>query len=62
MVCVYCVSHAPMLLSRKFRISRARTRNCSFWFVLVAQLSDVLQWVWGKVARPAQNRAAGQPK
>ena len=48
MVCVYCVSHAPMLLSLQIPNFAGQNAKLLFWFVLVAQLSDVLQWVWGK--------------
>ena len=48
MVCVYCVSHAPMLLSLEIPGYGGQNEKLLFWFVLVAQLSDVLQWIWGK--------------
>lgn len=48
MICVYCVSHAPALLSLKIRNYDGENAKLLFWFVLVVQLSDVLQYVWGK--------------
>jgi len=49
MVCVYCVSHAPALLML-LNIPGYEGENGKllFFFVLVTQISDVLQYVWGK--------------
>ena len=33
-----------------------------FFLVLVVQMSDVLQYVWGKLRRQAADRAGGQPE
>lgn len=46
MICVYCLSHAPALLQLPLR--RGDPVVLLLWFVLVVQLSDVLQYVWGK--------------
>lgn len=46
MVCVYCVSHAPALLLLEVPGGGARLLP---WFLLVVQLSDVLQYIWGKL-------------
>ena len=48
MICVYCVSHAPALLGLKLRGFEGENVKLLLWFVIVAQLNDVLQYVWGK--------------
>jgi len=48
MVCVYCVSYTPALLSLKIPGYEGQNGKLMFYFVLVAQISDVLQYVWGK--------------
>ena len=48
MVCVYCVSHAPALLNLKIRGFEGQNVKLLFFFILVVQMSDVLQYVWGK--------------
>ncbi len=48
MICVYCVSHAPALLLLKIPGYEGRNVMLILFLVLVAQLSDVLQYVWGK--------------
>ena len=48
MVCVYAVSHIPMLLSLPVRDYGGQNAKLLFFFVLTVQLSDVLQYVWGK--------------
>ena len=47
MICVYCVSYVPALLSLNIPGYRAK-RETDVLFCLVAQISDVLQYVWGK--------------
>jgi phosphatidate cytidylyltransferase len=47
MVCVYCVSHAPALLMLEIPGYRGNAKLL-FFLVLVVQLSDVLQYVFGK--------------
>jgi phosphatidate cytidylyltransferase len=49
MVCVYCISHAPALLVL-MRISGFEGQNAKllFWFVAIVEMSDVMQYVWGK--------------
>jgi phosphatidate cytidylyltransferase len=47
-VCVYCVSHAPALLILDIPGYRSNAKLLVF-LVLVVQLSDVLQYVFGKV-------------
>jgi phosphatidate cytidylyltransferase len=48
MICVYCVSHAPALLTLKIPGYEKQNGKLLFFFVLVVQISDVLQYVWGK--------------
>jgi phosphatidate cytidylyltransferase len=51
MACVYCISHAPALLMLGPIPGYAGTgATLLFYLVLVAQLSDVMQYVWGKLA------------
>ena len=47
MICVYCVSYAPAVLSLRIR-GFEQNAVLLFYFVLVVQLSDVLQYCWGK--------------
>lgn len=49
MVCVYCVSHVPALLTLKIPGYEGQNGKLVLFFVLVAQISDVLQYVWGKL-------------
>ncbi len=48
MACVYCVSHAPALLILPIPGYEGQNGKLLFYLVLVAQLSDVFQYVWGK--------------
>lgn len=48
MICVYCVSHAPALLTLDIPGFHGQNGKLLFFFVLVVQASDVLQYVWGK--------------
>jgi phosphatidate cytidylyltransferase len=48
MICVYCVSHAPALLGLDIP-DYAQNAKLLFYFVFVVQMSDVLQYVWGKI-------------
>lgn len=49
MVCVYCVSHAPALLMLDIPHYFGKNARLLFFLVVVVQLSDVLQYVWGKL-------------
>jgi phosphatidate cytidylyltransferase len=49
MVCVYCLSYAPALLMLQIP-GCAPDAKLLLYLVLVDQLSDVLQYVWGKLA------------
>ena len=48
MVCVYAVSHMPMLLHLPLRDFEGQNAKLLFFFVMTVQMSDVLQYVWGK--------------
>lgn len=48
MVCVYCVSHAPAILFLQIPGYEGENGKLLFYFVLIVQISDVLQYVWGK--------------
>jgi phosphatidate cytidylyltransferase len=49
MICVYCVSHAPALLLLKLEGYEGQNWKLIVFLVMVVQLSDVLQYVWGKL-------------
>jgi phosphatidate cytidylyltransferase len=49
MVCVYCLSYAPALLSLHIPGYEGQNPRLLFFFVLVVQLNDVLQYAWGKM-------------
>jgi phosphatidate cytidylyltransferase len=49
MVCVYCLSYAPALLSLSIPNYEGQNARLLFFFVLVVQLGDVLQYAWGKL-------------
>ncbi len=49
MICAYCLSHAPALLILKIPNYEGRDSALLLYFVLVDQMSDVLQYVWGKL-------------
>jgi phosphatidate cytidylyltransferase len=49
MVCVYCLSYAPALLMLNIAGYKPNAKLL-LYLVLVDQLSDVLQYVWGKLA------------
>jgi phosphatidate cytidylyltransferase len=49
MVCVFCVSHVPALLTLQIPGFEGRNALLIVFLVLVVQSSDVLQYVWGKL-------------
>ena len=49
MICVYCVSYVPALLSLDISGYAGQNGKLMFYFVLIAQISDVLQYAWGKM-------------
>ena len=50
MVCVYCISHVPALLTLQIPGYEEGNLLLIAFLVLVVQGSDVLQYVWGKLA------------
>lgn len=48
LVCVYFVSHIPMILAIPLKGHAGKNASLLFFFVLTVQLSDVLQYVWGR--------------
>ena len=50
MVCVYCISHVPALMTLRIPGFAGGNILLIAWLVLVVQGSDVLQYVWGKLA------------
>ena len=48
MICVYFVSYVPALLMLRIPGFEGQNVKLMFFLVLVVQLSDVLQYVWGK--------------
>jgi phosphatidate cytidylyltransferase len=49
MICAYCLSHAPALLILNIPNYEGHNSVLLLYFVLVDQMSDVLQYVWGKL-------------
>jgi phosphatidate cytidylyltransferase len=49
MVCVFCISHVPALLSLKIPGFEGRNILLIAFLVIVVQGSDVMQYVWGKL-------------
>jgi phosphatidate cytidylyltransferase len=49
MICVFCASHVPALLSLDIPGYSGRNVLLIAFLVIVVQLSDVLQYVWGKL-------------
>jgi phosphatidate cytidylyltransferase len=49
MVTVYCLSHAPALLMLEIPGQAGRSALLLFYLLLVVQMSDVLQYVFGKL-------------
>jgi phosphatidate cytidylyltransferase len=48
MVCVYCLSHAPAILTLDIPGYEGENAKLLLFLVLVVQISDVLQYAWGK--------------
>jgi phosphatidate cytidylyltransferase len=48
MICIYFVSHVPALLTLDIPGYEGGNANLRIFLVLVVQMSDVLQYVWGK--------------
>lgn len=48
MIAVYCVSYAPALLTIELRGFRGENAKLLLFLIVVVQLSDVFQYLWGK--------------
>ena len=48
MICVYFVSYVPALLMLRIPAYAGQNAKLIFFLVLVVELSDVLQYIWGK--------------
>ncbi|WP_028747274.1 phosphatidate cytidylyltransferase [Rhizobium mesoamericanum] len=49
MICVFCASHVPALLTLTISGYEGRNVLLIAFLVIIVQLSDVLQYVWGKL-------------
>ncbi|MDB6136551.1 MAG: hypothetical protein JWM59_4794 [Verrucomicrobiales bacterium] len=49
MVCVFFISHLPMLLTLRIPGFEGRSSQLLLFLILVVQSSDVLQYIWGKM-------------
>lgn len=49
MICVFCLSHVPALMTLEIPSFEGRGLLLIAYLVLVVQASDVLQYVWGKL-------------
>jgi len=49
MICAYCLSHAPALLLLDIPGFQGHDARLLLYLVIVDQMSDVLQYVWGKL-------------
>ncbi len=49
MICVYCASHVPALITLEIEGFEGRGVLLIAFLIVVVQLSDVLQYVWGKL-------------
>jgi phosphatidate cytidylyltransferase len=49
MICVYCISHAPALMLLEFPDYDRSSALLVVYLLLIVQLSDVLQYVFGKL-------------
>ncbi|MCC6304096.1 MAG: phosphatidate cytidylyltransferase [Rhodobacteraceae bacterium] len=50
MICVYCISHVPALLYLEIPGFEGRGVLLVAWLIFTVQFSDVMQYVWGKLA------------
>lgn len=49
MICIFCISHAPALLMLELEGFEGQNALLLFYLVFVVQMSDVLQYVFGKL-------------
>jgi phosphatidate cytidylyltransferase len=48
-VCVYCISYIPALMNLRIPGYENRSALLMVFLMLIAQVSDILQYVWGKL-------------
>ena len=48
-LCVYCISHIPALMTLRIPGYENRAPLLMVFVVLIAQVSDIMQYVWGKL-------------
>ena len=48
MICVYCLSYTPAILTLNIPGDEGKAPKLLFWFVLVVETNDVLQFLWGQ--------------
>jgi phosphatidate cytidylyltransferase len=48
-LCVYCISYIPALLTLRIPGYADRTPLLVVFLVLIAQVSDIMQYIWGKL-------------
>ena len=58
MICVFCLSHVPALLNLEISGYAGRNVLLIAYLVIVVQMSDVLQYVWGKLIGGALSATA----
>lgn len=61
MICVFCISHVPALLTLEIPGYEGRNAFLLVFLILIVQLSDVLQYVWGKMLGKTQIAPAVSP-
>jgi phosphatidate cytidylyltransferase len=61
MVCVYCISYAPALLTLSIPGYQKQDAKLLLFLVIVVQLSDVFQYIWGKLLGKRKIAAAVSP-
>ena len=61
MICVFCLSHLPALLTLDIPGYEGRHRLLIAYLIIVVQGSDVLQYVWGKLLGRRKIAAALSP-
>ncbi len=49
LICVYCLSYAPALLTLDMKSNPSRNLSLLFFFILIVQLSDVFQYAWSQL-------------
>ncbi len=49
MICVFCLSFAPALLYLEIEPNSGSNYRLLFFFILIVQMGDALQYIWGKL-------------